>query len=1121
MPGDAERSACLPPVAPAGAQLPASSTASAAAPRRGGSRAAGEPPTHLIETRIEHPEPCATDVVRVRAAPGPIGAREQTTWIAHDAPANTNEPTLAEPCQEEVTREHDGRYVYAGAEVELGRGGIGRVLLATDRHLGREVAIKQLLPATVEEGGSQLADAETRFVREARICGQLEHPNIVPVYELGRRRDGRLYYTMKVIRGRTLESAIAGARTLAERLALLGHFSGLCQAIAFAHSQNVVHRDIKPENVMIGEFGETVVLDWGGAKVRGERESRIGAQLAELEHNPRRTAAGTWVGTPLYMSPEQALGEVDEIDERSDVWSLGVVLYQLLTGRPPFAAATMAELVPQIVDEEPPPVAAVAPEVPPALAAIVERALQKAPHQRYPSARSMWLDIEAFRSGELVASYSYSSFELLARFVSRHRASVGVALVGLLVLFVTAVASYQRVTHARDQALNAERRALENERQARRNLADVFAMQATVAADQADPIAATVFAGRALELEERPDARGIVLGNTNRMRWVPEPPLARDCELAVVSHDAQRWVCAAGNLTYFDGSRRTVLERSTHGPITDLLISPNGHALLVQAPHHIEVWDLRTHSMTRHDFGSAAVTALALDERGQHWAVGTHDGEVLLYRGLERLLALSWSQPVSQLFLTGERLFIGGRFGQLQSISHSPHDAASVEFKGHTGTITALAVSPDRRYLASSSADRSVRLWPLRRRAGEVSASRTVAAEMSTALAFSSDGQQLAQAAPDYSIRVYNLRTRRSWLRLRAHDTPVQRLRFTRDGRLFSSSSDIPLQPWAQLTNGTPSQLVDTGNVVALAALPNGRALFTAGLSKPGICWWSLDAEACTTRFPVSAEVVRSMDISNTGRYLAVAGSGGFAMLWNLESKLPTTVLTGHRDDVRSVEFSPDGRRVLTASLDGSVREWDVPKGSTRRALPLPAGAYVARYAPHDEQIAVGLQSGVVTFYDAASKPTHRHQAHSDWVMDLSFLADQAAYITAGADRRLALWDLSDHTLTAEALGFSGRVLSVASSPDGKWIAAASEEPLVRLFDAKLRLVAELRDHWATVRVVRFTPDSRFLITAGDDRRARLWPLHALGTNGRQLVHSLLREQRLILQGNQLAHQRP
>ncbi|MCZ7685204.1 MAG: serine/threonine protein kinase [Sandaracinaceae bacterium] len=335
-----------------------------------------------------------------------------------------------------LTSEHPGRYTRAE---ELGRGGMGRVVLAVDRHLGREVAMKELLAHAGAADSAMSVGAAVRFLREARITGQLEHPSIVPVHELGQREDGTIYYTMKRIRGRSLAHALREGDALSDRLTLIGHFRAACDAVAYAHSRGVVHRDLKPDNVMVGEFGETLVVDWGLAKVRGEAEPgeidrRVRVALGEDAGN---TVDGHALGTPAYMSPEQARGEIESIDERSDVWGLGAMLYEILTGRPPYVAESVLAVVNKVLEERPPRVREVCPEAPAELAAIAERALSRDPGSRYPGAKELAAEIAAWQDGRTVRAYEYSALELVRRFFARHRGAA-YATLGVLAALVTA-----------------------------------------------------------------------------------------------------------------------------------------------------------------------------------------------------------------------------------------------------------------------------------------------------------------------------------------------------------------------------------------------------------------------------------------------------------------------------------------------------------------------------------------------------------------------------------------------------------------------------------------------------------------------------------------------------------
>ena len=269
---------------------------------------------------------------------------------------------------------------------ELGRGGMGAVYLAEDRELDRLVAIKVLNTPEITD------DLRNRMVREAQIIARLEHPGIVPVHDVGSLADGRIYYAMKYVRGSRLDEYATQGASLRDRLR---KFQSVCDAVAFAHAHGVIHRDLKPQNIMIGSFGEVLVLDWGIAKIRDDPRSSAAY----------KTNDGTVIGTQHYMSPEQARGEIDQIDERSDIYSLGAVLSFLLNDQPKVSKAAHA---------------------------ICSKATASAKEARYATASELSTDIGRLLDAEPVSAYRENAVERVSRWVGKNRFLVLLVLAYLL-----------------------------------------------------------------------------------------------------------------------------------------------------------------------------------------------------------------------------------------------------------------------------------------------------------------------------------------------------------------------------------------------------------------------------------------------------------------------------------------------------------------------------------------------------------------------------------------------------------------------------------------------------------------------------------------------------------------
>lgn len=361
----------------------------------------------------------------------------------------------------------------------LGKGGLGIVSVARDEELEREVALKEIQPRLADD-----PESRDRFEREAKITGALEHPGIVPVYGLGARGNGRLYYAMRLIRGESLKEAIERSfqtfpatgcqERAAELRKLLNRFVDACNAVAYAHSRHVVHRDIKPDNIMLGRYGETLVVDWGLAKPLDQVEPRRTVVAAKTCEGPLRlttgsstaTRMGSMLGTPQFMSPEQAEGRLDQAGPKSDIYSLGATLYFLLTGRTPFECTELHEILSRVRSGTYPTPRQVRCDVAAPLEAICLKAMALDPSDRYESAGDLAEEIECWLGDEPVAAYTESWRQRVARWSRRHRAWTQAGAIALAAVAITGMIATAIVAQAwheedleHDQTMCARREA--------------------------------------------------------------------------------------------------------------------------------------------------------------------------------------------------------------------------------------------------------------------------------------------------------------------------------------------------------------------------------------------------------------------------------------------------------------------------------------------------------------------------------------------------------------------------------------------------------------------------------------------------------------------------------------
>lgn len=841
---------------------------------------------------------------------------------------------------------------------EHARGGIGRILMVQDTLMSRSVALKELLDphfaqaATAAPGSaSSEGPARTaRFLREARITGQLEHPSIVPVYELGTRQDGRPYYTMKFVRGRTLARVLKETITLEERLRLLPHFLGLCQAIAYAHSRGVIHRDIKPANVMVGEFGETVVIDWGLAKTAGKpdlTEARDGGPPEEISADHALTREGVYVGTPQYMAPEQAQGDWANVAEPSDVYALGAVLYEILTGRRPFTGESAERIINKVLTQDPVPVRELVPGVPPELSAICARAMQRAPEARYGSAKELVDDVQRFMSGALVEAHEYQFSEHLLRFVRRHKAAVATASVFLLTLIVTGVWSYLRIAEAQRSEYR-QRVAAQN---ANRSLIWENYTSALALAQGHIEDGAYLQARKVLEAcpEEH---RSWEWGRLRRQAGpeilaIPHMPSAPESLpgrilLQFSRRDGTLWAVSAAMgvraLDFETGRWRSV--RGTGGDWPDCtrfcsernefsLSLDSGSVAILDVPSREAMETFRVHTGTIESFAFSAdgrwAAGYAVDyqtserriliwERGSSGQPRPHEMPPIPKVDLERASPDTARTGLPRnrvlgILPGGKLVFADGVLGMLDVQTGARHKLCACD-----AGLAALAASAQRAVAGSRAGVFEV--WDLvtARKVSELAHSKSTEDPVP---AISPDGK-VAAVTSGAVVRLWRAETGQPMGVLRSHSRPVLGIAFGHGSRCVASTDDREVKVWPvyEERDSERRPFIDSGGL-ALNAGPvelcwssstNGTLLVTAS-REGGVSAWEVPLFRHRWFRAAEAGPPTCLALAPDGDLLAIADSQGSVSMWDAQRGEPLPSLAEPMNGFKAAAlcFSPDG----------------------------------------------------------------------------------------------------------------------------------------------------------------------------------------------------------------------